>query len=202
MTSLLESVRRRELGALRLVREDSFFAPGDYPDETFLCGSPKLVFQFMEPYAKREETEVFWILALNAQHRVIRNRPFTVTRGLLNSTLVHPREIFRLAIHVNAAAVILVHNHPSGDPTPSADDRAVTAQLVAAGRLLDMPVADHVVIGRGRYSSFAEGGLLELSRRWNSESSIGVVAVKPRLGPIARLRKALERGSNSLFIDP
>jgi hypothetical protein len=110
--------------------------------------------------------------------------------------------VFRLAIHVNAAAVILVHNHPSGDPTPSADDRAVTAQLVAAGRLLDMPVADHVVIGRGRYLSFAEGGLLEPSRGWNSESSIGVVAVKSRLGPIAKLRKALERGWNSLLIDP
>jgi DNA repair protein RadC len=54
----------------------------------------------------------------------------------------------------------LVHNHPSGDPTPSPDDRAITAQLVAAGRLLDIPVADHVVIGRGRYLSFAEGGLL------------------------------------------
>jgi DNA repair protein RadC len=134
--------------------------PGDYPGETFQCLSPRLVFQFMEPYAKREETEVFWILALDAQHRVIRNRPITVTRGLLNSTLIHPREVFRLAIHANAAAVILVHNHPGGDPTPSADDKAITAQLVAAGRLLDLPVVDHVVVGRGRYLSFAEGGLL------------------------------------------
>ena len=56
--------------------------------------------------------------------------------------------------------MILVHNHPSGDPTPSADDQAITAQLVAAGRLLDLPVVDHVVIGRGRYLSFAESGML------------------------------------------
>jgi DNA repair protein RadC len=160
MTFPLESVGCRELGALRLVREDSFFAPWNYPSEKFLCASPRLVFEFMEPYAKREEAEVFWILALDAQHRVIRNRPITVTRGILNSVLVHPREIFRLAIHANAACVILVHNHPSGDPTPSADDRAITAQLVAAGRLLDLPVVDHVVIGRGRYLSCAEGGLL------------------------------------------
>jgi DNA repair protein RadC len=84
----------------------------------------------------------------------------TVTRGILNSSLVHPREVFREAIAERAAALILVHNHPSGDPTPSADDRNVTDQLVAAGRLLDIPVHDHVIIGRGRYTSFAEAGLL------------------------------------------
>jgi len=73
---------------------------------------------------------------------------------------VAPREVFRAAIALNAAAIILAHNHPSGDPTPSPDDRAITAQLVAAGKLLDIPVADHIVIGRGRYISFSEAGLL------------------------------------------
>jgi len=87
-------------------------------------------------------------------------RDVLVTRGILNSSLVHPREVFREAIAERAAAIILVHNHPSGDPTPSADDRAVTAQLVAAGRLLDIPVHDHIIVGRGRYASFAEAGLL------------------------------------------
>ena len=67
---------------------------------------------------------------------------------------------FREAIAERAAALVLVHNHPSGDPTPSAEDRAVTDQLVAAGRLLDIPVHDHVIVGRGRYASFAEAGLL------------------------------------------
>jgi DNA repair protein RadC len=151
---------RQELGALRLVREDTFLAPENYPSAPVSCRSPKCVFDFMEPYARREETEVMWILALDAQSQVIEDRPLAVTRGLVNSSLVHPREVFRLAIHANASAVILVHNHPSGDPTPSADDRAVTAQLVAAGRLLDVPVVDHVVMGRGRYLSFAESGML------------------------------------------
>lgn len=160
MTSHLHLVRRRKLGALRLVREDSFDAPQDYPRATFRCDSPRSVFQFMEPYAQREESEVFWILALDAQHQVIWNRPLTVTRGILNSALVHPREVFRLAIHANAHGVIAVHNHPSGDPTPSADDRAITAQLVAAGQLLDVPISDHVIVGHGRYISFAESGLL------------------------------------------
>jgi DNA repair protein RadC len=114
----------------------------------------------MAPYAERETVEVFWILSLNSQHHLIGCAPEAVTRGILNSSLVHPREVFVHAIVARAAALILCHNHPSGDPTPSADDRMVTEQLVSAGRLLDIPVHDHVVIGRGRYVSFAEAGLL------------------------------------------
>jgi len=102
--------------------------------------------------------EEFHVAVLDSQHRL--ERDVTVTRGLLNSSLVHPREVFREAIAENAAAIILVHNHPSGDPTPSTDDRAVTDQLVQAGRVLDIPVQDHIIIGRGRYLSFAEAGLL------------------------------------------
>ena len=102
--------------------------------------------------------EEFHVAVLDSQHRL--ERDVTVTRGILNSSLVHPREVFREAIAERAAAIILVHNHPSGDPAPSADDRAVTEQLAAAGRLLDIPVHDHVIVGRGRYMSFAEAGLL------------------------------------------
>jgi DNA repair protein RadC len=102
--------------------------------------------------------EEFHVAILDSQHRL--ERDVTVTRGLLNSSLVHPREVFREAIAENAAAIILVHNHPSGDPTPSPDDRITTEQLVQAGRVLDIPVHDHIIIGRGRYLSFAEAGLL------------------------------------------
>jgi len=102
--------------------------------------------------------EEFHVAVLDAQHRL--ERDILVTRGILNSSLVHPREVFREAIAERAAAIVLVHNHPSGDPTPSPDDRAVTEQLVAAGRLLDIPVHDHVIVGRGRFVSFAEAGLL------------------------------------------
>jgi DNA repair protein RadC len=83
-----------------------------------------------------------------------------VSRGLLNSSLVHPREVFRPAIAEAAAGIIVVHNHPSGDPTPSAEDRAVTRQLVAAGRLLDVPVYDHVILAGDRFVSFVATGLL------------------------------------------
>jgi DNA repair protein RadC len=80
--------------------------------------------------------------------------------GSLDACPVSPLHVFRPAIAQAAAGLILMHNHPSGDPTPSADDRAITSQLVAGGRLLDIPVADHVIVGRGRYVSFAEAGLL------------------------------------------
>jgi DNA repair protein RadC len=105
--------------------------------------------------------EEFHVLALGSQSQILAD--LLITRGILNSSLVHPREVFRAAIAEAAAGIIVVHNHPSGDPTPSADDRAVTRQLVDAGRVLDVPVYDHVVIGGGggeRYVSFAEAGLL------------------------------------------
>ncbi|HWG33964.1 MAG TPA: JAB domain-containing protein [Gemmatimonadaceae bacterium] len=152
--------RFRRLATLRLVRECSFNAPDDYPGEDVPIRSPRDVFERMTPYAERETAEVFWVLALNAQHHLIGNAPEAVTRGILNSSLVHPREVFLCAIVARAAAVVLCHNHPSGDPTPSGDDRAVTEQLVAAGKLLDLPIVDHVIIGRGRYTSFAQAGLL------------------------------------------
>jgi DNA repair protein RadC len=120
--------------------------------------TPREVAAVFQPRLHAAPVEEFHVAILNAQHRL--ERDVLVTRGLLDASLVHPREVFREAIAERAAAVILVHNHPSGDPTPSAEDRAVTAQLVAAGRLLDIPVHDHVIVGRGRYVSFAEAGWL------------------------------------------
>ena len=112
-------------------------------------------------YARRLRdltVEEFHVLALGSQSQILAD--LLITRGILNSSLVHPREVFRAAIAEAAAGIIVVHNHPSGDPTPSADDRAVTRQLVDAGRVLDVPVYDHVVMGGERYVSFAEAGLL------------------------------------------
>jgi DNA repair protein RadC len=104
------------------------------------------------------QVEEFHLLALDSQSQVLRE--VLVTRGLLNSSLVHPREVFRAAIAEAAAGIIVVHNHPSGDPTPSAEDRAITRQLTAAGRLLDLPLYDHVIIAGDRFVSFANAGLL------------------------------------------
>jgi DNA repair protein RadC len=127
------------------------------PDRTRIR-SPADVYRWFAPRMGDLAAEEFHVLALDSQSGVLRD--LLVTRGLLNASLVHPREVFRGAIAEAAAGVIVVHNHPSGDPTPSADDRAATRQLVEAGRILDLPVYDHVVVGAGRYVSFAEAGLL------------------------------------------
>ena len=81
-----------------------------------------------------------------------------MTRGTLNASLISPREVFRLAVVEGAAAVILAHNHPSGDPAPSPDDRAVTRQIAEAERALGIPVLDHVIVGDGRFASLTEEG--------------------------------------------
>jgi DNA repair protein RadC len=120
--------------------------------------SPADVYRRCAPALRDLVVEEFHVLALDTQNRITRD--LLITRGLLNSSLVHPREVFRPAIAEAAASVIVVHNHPSGSPVPSAEDRAITRQLVEAGRLLDVPVYDHVIVAGDRYFSFAEAGLL------------------------------------------
>ncbi len=114
---------------------------------------PADVFHRMGPKLQDMGQEEFHALLLNTRHRVIRE--VLITRGILDASLIHPREVFRVAVGEGAAGVILVHNHPSGDPAPSAEDRAVTRQLAEAGRALGIPVLDHIVVGRGRYTSLA-----------------------------------------------
>ena len=102
--------------------------------------------------------ERFIALALNTKNHVTAVLP--VSSGSLNASIVHPRELFQRAILANAASIIVCHNHPSGDPTPSPEDIALTRKLVEAGQLLDIPILDHVILGYGKYSSFKEMGLL------------------------------------------
>lgn len=104
------------------------------------------------------DREHFRVLLLNTRHQVI--RVATVSIGGLSSAQVHPREVFKEAIRYGAAAIILVHNHPSGDPTPSDNDKQITNQLSAAGTLIGIPVLDHIIIGDGHYTSLRELGHL------------------------------------------
>ncbi|NLJ79965.1 MAG: DNA repair protein RadC [Firmicutes bacterium] len=105
-----------------------------------------------------EEKEHFMIIMLNTKHRVIAKKIISI--GNLHSSLVHPREMFKEAIKRSSASVILVHNHPSGDLTPSKDDLLVTERLRKAGELLGIEVLDHIIVGDNRYLSFREQGLL------------------------------------------
>ena len=138
---------------VRLIRE-----PGTEVQPAERVRGPVDVHRLLAPRVQPLEVEAFYVMSLGSQSHV--RAIEELTRGILNSSLIHPREVFRSAILAGAAGIIVAHNHPSGDPTPSADDRSVTRQMVDAGRLLDLPVYDHVILGGDRYMSFAEAGLL------------------------------------------
>jgi DNA repair protein RadC len=128
------------------------------PARRVVLGSPAEVYAAYAPLMEHLSHEVFRVAFLDAQNGLLRDR--VVSEGTLSASLVHPREVFKPAILASAASVVLLHNHPSGDPTPSREDVRLTRQLVECAHLLDLPVHDHVVIGRGRFVSLAEQGII------------------------------------------
>lgn len=133
--------------------------------EAPLLNRADLVAAFLEPSACGLEVEKFWVLCLNRKNRLLKR--VEVTSGTATAALAHPREVFRAAIRESASAVICAHNHPSGDPAPSAPDVQVTRQLREAAKAVDIELLDHVIVGRptadpqGRgYFSFREAGML------------------------------------------
>ena len=127
------------------------------PEERPAINSPADAAALVQYEMSALEQEELRVILLNTRNRVIKIE--MIYRGSLNSSQVRVGELFKDAIRRNAAAVIVVHNHPSGDPTPSPDDVAITRAMVEAGRLLDIQVLDHLVIGSGRFVSLKERGL-------------------------------------------
>ena len=119
---------------------------------------PRTVAEFLIPQYGTRSVEQFGVVLLDTKHRVLRTTVLSV--GTLDASIVHPREVFREAAVAGAAAIVLFHNHPSGDPEPSGDDVALTERLVAAGVLMGIDVIDHIVLGDARYCSFRERGML------------------------------------------
>ena len=118
--------------------------------------SPEMTREFLQSQLTGEEREIFMVIFLDSQHRVItHSRLFS---GTLNHVEVHPREIIREAIKINASALILAHNHPSGCAEPSKADKLITERIIKSCQFMDLRVLDHIVIGRGEYVSFAERG--------------------------------------------
>jgi DNA repair protein RadC len=117
------------------------------------------VFSYLHSKMTGMKKEVFYCLMLDVKNRLIRE--MRITDGTLTSSLVHPREAFINAVKESAASVIFVHNHPSGDPTPSRDDIAITERLEQAGETVGIRVLDHIIIGDGRYASMLEKGYLK-----------------------------------------
>jgi len=127
--------------------------------------SPAEAYKVIEPFAADLSQENFWVLLLNTKNKLIRE-PVEVSQGLIDSTPVHPREIFTEAIRYRAKSIILAHNHPSGDPSPSSQDLKITRRMIDAAHLLDIPVRDHIIIGRSyceppSFCSLREQGLMD-----------------------------------------
>lgn len=120
--------------------------------------SPQQVFDYFHHEFRDSRKEYFLTLLLDGKNRIIRR--VQVSEGSLNQSIVHPREVFIPAVKESAAAVILVHNHPTGDPAPSSEDIAITRRLKEAGEIIGIKVLDHIIIGDGEYLSFVERGLL------------------------------------------
>lgn len=142
----------RLAAAFELARRWSKGSPGEPVD------SPQRALRELQGMAELRK-EHFVALYLDAAHRLVHRE--TVSVGTLTASLVHPREVFAPALERPAAALIVAHNHPSGDPTPSREDRETTRRLCDAGRILGLPVLDHLVVAARGWFSFRERGLLD-----------------------------------------
>ncbi len=120
--------------------------------------SPQDVYDLVISKVQKENREVFILVLLNTKNRIITIE--TISIGSLNTSVVHPREVFRKAISWSCAGLILVHNHPSGDVTPSEEDRSLTLRLVESGKILGIDILDHVIIGQNEYYSFKENNFI------------------------------------------
>lgn len=157
----MELAAALEIGRRAMIEKQ---AHGQREDDSPLK-TPESIYRIIEPFARDLKQEAFWAILLNTKKRII-GKPVEIVRGLLDSTLVHPREVFAKAVRYNAASLILVHNHPSGDPTPSKQDIEITRRMVEASRVIGIRIMDHVVIGKPSpaspgYVSMCEKGLAD-----------------------------------------
>jgi len=120
--------------------------------------SPQEIAEIFIPLLRDELKEKFIIVCLNSANKIIKHEVISI--GNLNSSVVHPREIFKAAIEQSSASIILIHNHPSGNPEPSNEDISITKQIVDAGKILDIPIFDHIIIAGNTFTSFVEKRLI------------------------------------------
>jgi DNA repair protein RadC len=130
----------------------------DLSPEDDIFSSPQDVARFFISDLRFLQQEHFIVIHLNTKNRLLSKE--TITIGTLDSSLVHPREVFKAAIRQSSASLILIHNHPSGDPRPSREDINLTRRLKEAGDLLGIPILDHLIIGNNKYFSMKEEGML------------------------------------------
>jgi len=126
--------------------------------ERFVIHTPEAAAELLAPFMESLDHEEFWVVCLDNRNKVIRFD--CLYKGTVNSTQIRMAEVFRLPILENAMAIIVAHNHPSGNPEPGVEDGKATMAIKEAGQLLEIPLIDHLIIGQGRFVSFARRGLL------------------------------------------
>ncbi|MBF0328570.1 MAG: DNA repair protein RadC [Nitrospirae bacterium] len=151
------------LGTAKIAQLKAAFEIGkrmmaDPKDNRPVLSSSSAVYSFLSPALRHIKKEKFLCLMLDAKNRLLREH--LVSEGTLTNSVIHPREAFKEAIKESAASVIFVHNHPSGDPTPSKEDISITERLKSTGNIVGITVLDHLIIGDGRYVSLNEQGLM------------------------------------------
>lgn len=161
--SAAELMREEGIGAAKAVELLAAFEigrriEGATSEERMIVRSPEDIARIMIPRLRDQSTELFYVFLLDSKNGL--KREIELTRGTLNASLVHPREVFKTAIDHLAAAIIVVHNHPSGNREPSREDIEVTKQLTDAGRIIGIPLHDHIIVAGDGYTSFAERGLI------------------------------------------
>lgn len=122
----------------------------DLPEKDSRLTSPEKLFHYLYPSVQRATQESFWVVPVDVKLAPILSAPVEATRGVINASPCHPREVFAPAIRCGAANIYVAHNHPSGDPTPSEEDLSVTRRLIDAGNIVGIPVVDHLIIASGR----------------------------------------------------
>ncbi|MCX7879202.1 MAG: DNA repair protein RadC [Ignavibacteria bacterium] len=127
-------------------------------DQNSIIRSPSDIANYFIPLLKGIKQERFYVVLLNSSNKIIRIK--AITEGTLNASLIHPREVFRFAITESSASIILVHNHPSGNPTPSNEDIEVTKKLMKASQYIEIPILDHIIIAGNNYTSLANLGVI------------------------------------------
>ena len=132
---------------------------GADPQKKVKLSSPEACVSYLMPRMRYEQQEKFLVLLLDSKNQLLKCQQ--VSEGILNASVVHPREVFAPAMLHRAACVLAAHNHPSGDPAPSIEDRKLTQALEATGTVMGIPLLDHIIIGDGRYFSFRENGYLD-----------------------------------------
>jgi len=158
-----ELMRLQGIGEVKAVELSAAFelgrrVQGSTEEERVVVKSPQDVVRLMLPRMRDLSQEVFCVVVLDAKNGV--RDVLELSRGTLNASLVHPREVFKAAIDHRAASIVVVHNHPSGNAEPSQEDADITAQLADAGKILGIPLHDHLILAGDGYTSFAERGLL------------------------------------------